>query len=162
MAGSRRPGGTRLPHAPPESAGPTLSGRSRTCASDATRRTGPILIIEDEPDYLRFYERVLRRLQYEVVTAGRGADGVLIAGSKRFGLVVTDLELPDMDGIAVIRAIRARPDPPPIIVVSGFDSPEIRRAAADAGASGYLAKPFSVSALTILIKNVLGQVDGTH
>jgi CheY-like chemotaxis protein len=112
-----------------------------------------ILVIDDEPDFLRFYERILRRLGYDVVTAAAGVEGMDIAGSRPFGLVVTDLKLPDMDGLAVIRAIRAMPDPPPIIVVSGFASAQMQRAAADAGASGYLTKPFTVSALTAMIED---------
>jgi len=132
-----------------------MVGEDRQSAVETVRKTGPILVIDDEPDFLRFYERMLRRLHYDVVTAERGAEGVRIAGSRLLDLVVTDLRLPDMDGIAVIRAIRAGTHPPPIIVVSGFYTPETQRAAMDAGAAGYLAKPFSVSALTRLIEDVL-------
>jgi DNA-binding response OmpR family regulator len=127
----------------------------------ASERAGPILVIEDEPDLLTSYERLLRRLHYEVITADRGTEGLRIARSQRIRLVVTDLRLPDMDGIALIRALRAVADPPPIIVASALDSRATRSAALAAGAIAYLTKPFSVSTLKTLIQDIVEPVDGT-
>ena len=107
-------------------------------------------------DFRTTYERLLRRLGYDVVAAGRGADGLRAADCLPILLVISDLKLPDIDGIDLIRALCARASPPPVIVVSGLISVETRRAALAAGATAYLTKPFSLSALTALIREVLG------
>jgi DNA-binding response OmpR family regulator len=118
-------------------------------------KTGPVLIIDDEVDLLRTYERIVRRLGYEAVTAELGQTGLEIARSREVALVIVDLKLPDKDGFDIVRAIRAAPDPPPVIVVTGFASAATRRAALEAGAVGYLSKPFSVLALAALVRDIL-------
>jgi DNA-binding response OmpR family regulator len=129
--------------------------RTAPCAPDTKGRTGPILIVEDEADLRNTYERILRRLNLEVIAVERAADGLHVAESRPIRLVLTDLRLPDMDGIVLIRALRACADPPPIIVASGLDSGATRRAALEAGAIAYLTKPFSVATLTATIQQVL-------
>ena len=119
-------------------------------------KTGAVLIIDDEVDLLQAYDRILRRMGYDVITAERGQTGLSIAQSKEIALVVVDLRLPDVDGLDVVRAIRAGPDPPPVIVVTGFASAATRHAALQAGAAGYLSKPFSVLSLAALVRNTLG------
>ena len=119
-------------------------------------KTGPVLIIDDEVDLLRTYERIVRRLGYEVITAEMGQTGLEIARSREVALVVVDLRLPDMDGIDIVRAIRAGPNAPPVIVVTGLASAANRQAALEAGAVGYLSKPFSVLALAALVRDILG------
>jgi two-component system NtrC family response regulator/two-component system nitrogen regulation response regulator GlnG len=126
-----------------------------SCAPDTEGRAGPILIVEDEVDLRNTYERILRRLNFEVIAVERATEGLRIAESRPIRLVITDLRLPDMDGIALIRAIRACAVPPPIIVASGLDSGATRRAALDAGAIAYLTKPFSVATLTAKVQEIL-------
>jgi DNA-binding response OmpR family regulator len=125
-------------------------------SATAEQKTALVLVVDDEVDLLQSYERLLRRAGYEVLTAQRAQEGLTIAESKHVALVIVDLRLPDMDGIALVRALRARRDPPLVIVITGFPSAATRQAALDAGAAGYLAKPFSVLALTALLRNLLG------
>lgn len=129
--------------------------QSTPCVPGTERRTGPILIVEDEIDLRNTYERILRRLNLDVVAVERATDGLRIAESQPIRLVITDLRLPDMDGIALIHALRASVDPPPIIVASGIESGATRRAALEAGAIAYLTKPFSVATLTAKVQEVL-------
>jgi two-component system KDP operon response regulator KdpE len=117
---------------------------------------GPILVIEDEPDLAATYQRLLRRMNHDVITATRGADALRFAAANPVALVIVDLRLPDMDGIELVRVLRARPDPPVVIVVSGFTARTAHDAALAAGAAGYLTKPFTVVALLALIREVLG------
>jgi two-component system NtrC family response regulator/two-component system nitrogen regulation response regulator GlnG len=124
------------------------------------RRAAPILVVEDEVDLRNSYERILRRLNLDVIAVERAADGLDIARSQAVRLVITDLKLPDMDGIALIRAFRACADPPPIIVASGLDSAATRRAALEAGAIAYLTKPFSIATLTAKVQEALEELDG--
>jgi DNA-binding response OmpR family regulator len=124
-------------------------------------RVGPILIIEDEIDLRNNYERLLRRLKFDVIAVERAGDALRIAESRGIGLVIADLNLPDMDGIALIRTLRVCADPPPIVVASAVDSAATRRAALEAGAVAYLTKPFSIATLTATIRDILKPVDRT-
>ena len=117
-----------------------------------TQERWPILIIDDEREFLKTYERLLHRLGYDVVTTESGLEGLQVADSRRLRLVITDVHLPDIDGLAIVKTIRAHADAPPVVVVSGIASTDARRAAIEAGAAGFLAKPFPVAALTALIR----------
>ena len=139
-----------------------MADRASASPSGASDTKAPILIIEDEPDLIGTYERLLRRLHYDVIAAERGADGIRLGASRPLALVVTDLKLPDVDGLTVVRAMRALPAPPPVIVVSAWPGVEARRAALDAGAAAYLAKPFAVSALIGLIQAALKDSDASR
>jgi CheY-like chemotaxis protein len=116
----------------------------------------PILVIEDEPDLATTYQRLFRRMNHDVVTATRGAEALRFAAANPVALVIVDLRLPDMDGIELVRVLRARPDPPVVIVVSGFTAQTAQDAALAAGAAGYVTKPFTVAALLALIHEALG------
>ncbi|HEY7540821.1 MAG TPA: response regulator [Methylomirabilota bacterium] len=117
----------------------------------------PILLVDDEADLLSTYERLLRRSGYRVVSAGSCRDGLLMVAREPLALVVTDLRLPDGDGLDIVRAARrTSPKPTPALVVTGFASEASRTASLAAGASGYLAKPFGAAALVALIEGTLG------
>jgi len=116
-----------------------------------------ILVVDDEADLVTTYERLLQRRGYRVVSAGSCRDGLLLVERGPLALVVTDLRLPDGDGLDIVRAARATaPYPTPSIVVTGFASEASRAAALAAGASGYLAKPFGAAALVSLVEGMLG------
>jgi two-component system, NtrC family, response regulator PilR len=114
----------------------------------------PILLVDDEADLLATYERLLRRRGYRIVATGSCRDGLSIIEREPLALLVTDLRLPDGDGIDLVRAARATATPS--IVVTGFASEASRSVALAAGASGYLAKPFGASAFTSLVGGILG------
>ena len=114
-----------------------------------------ILIVDDEADLVTTYERLLQRRGYRVVSAGSCRDGLVLVERELLALVVTDLRLPDGDGLDIVRAARRTPTPTPSLVVTGFASHASREAALAAGASGYLAKPFTASALIALVEQAL-------
>ena len=118
--------------------------------------TAAILVVDDEADFLATYDRLLRRQGYRTITAGTLRAALEALDGERPDLIIADLRLTDGDGLDVVRAARARLRPPPVIVVTGFASAESRRQALDAGATAYLAKPFSASALTSLVRETLG------
>jgi two-component system, NtrC family, response regulator PilR len=113
-----------------------------------------VLVVEDEKDLVTTYERLLRRQGCSVVAVGTVHDGLAALDSRRFALVIADLRLPDGTGLDVVRSAR-RADGPPVIVVTGFASSQSRREALAAGATAYVAKPFSVLALSSLIEEAL-------
>jgi len=115
----------------------------------------PILVVDDEADFVANYQRLLRRRGYRVVSAGSRGDGLVIVEREPLALVITDLRLPDGDGLELVRAARRLPTPTPSIVVTGFGSEASRIAALAAGASGYLAKPFAAASFISLVEKML-------
>jgi len=116
-----------------------------------------VLVVDDEADFLATYERLLRRQGYEVLMATSRAAGLAALDGEPPHLVISDLRLPDGDGLDVVRAARAAREPVPVIVVTGYPSDETRRAALAAGAAIFLAKPFAAAALLATIRSI---VDG--
>jgi len=112
-----------------------------------------VLVVEDEPDLVATYERLLHRHGYRVVSTGSRAAGLAAIRSGRPLLLITDLRLPDGDGLDVVRAARALPTPTPVIVVTGFGAS--RPAAMAAGATAFLTKPFSTETFTKLVRTIL-------
>lgn len=113
-----------------------------------------ILLIDDEPAILRAIKRPLQQHGYSVATLERG-DGVT-AELRRFrpDVVVLDLMLPDIDGIAVCAGIRAE-STVPIIVLSAVGNDAKKVQALDSGADDYLVKPFSMDELEARIRVAL-------
>jgi two-component system response regulator PilR (NtrC family) len=114
------------------------------------------LVVDDEPDMRTSYERFLKRLGYRVVQAGTRRDGLAVIQAEPLVLVVSDLRLRDGSGLDVVAAAYAAPIRVPSIVVTGSPSALNRRAAMEAGAAGFLAKPFSAQEFTGLVGQVIG------
>ena len=118
-----------------------------------------VLVVDDEADFLHTYERLFRRQGYQVTTAASVSAALAAVARESPDLLISDLRLPDGDGLAVVRAVRRAPNPPPVIVVTGFPSEEMHRAAMAAGATAFLAKPFSASALLETVRASLARVE---
>ena len=110
-----------------------------------------VLVVDDEPDLRISYERLLRREGYRVVTAGSRGEGLRLVVADPPRLVISDLKLPDGDGLEIVRAARALAPPVPVIVVTAFASAASRDAALASGASTILVKPFAASELLRLV-----------
>jgi DNA-binding NtrC family response regulator len=120
-------------------------------------RADVILVVDDERDLAATCERLLRRLGYRVITADSCAAALAALGADAPVLVISDVRLPDGSGLDVVSAAQRRPKRIPSIVITGQPSERGRQAAADVGATGYLAKPFSAAALTDLVTQTLGR-----
>ena len=130
-----------------------------TGSAEREAKTVCVLCVDDEVTLLRSYERLLRRSGYAVLTAQRAQEGLAIVESTDVALVIVDLNLPDMDGLDLVRALRARSTPPLVIVSTGSLTEGTRHAAVGAGAAGCFPKPFSVSGLTALLRRLLVSPD---
>ena len=115
----------------------------------------PVLVVDDEPDMRTSYDRLLRRLGYRVIETDSRHRAVAVIQAEPLLLVVSDLRLRDGSGLDVVAAAHAASARVPCIVVTGFLSPESRRAALEAGASGFLAKPFAARDFTALVGQVI-------
>jgi two-component system KDP operon response regulator KdpE len=105
-----------------------------------------VLVVDDEPQILRALAINLRARGYDVATAGDGGEALASAGSQPPDVVVLDLGLPDMDGVAVITDLR-RWSAVPILVLSGRSDSADKVDALDAGADDYVTKPFGMDEL---------------
>jgi two-component system, OmpR family, KDP operon response regulator KdpE len=112
-----------------------------------------ILVVDDEPQILRVLRINLVARQYEVFTAATGTEALSSAASDHPDLVILDLGLPDLDGVEVIRRLRAWTRVP-VIVLSGRVDSRDKVNALDAGADDYVTKPFSVDELLARIRVV--------
>ena len=119
-----------------------------------TETRGTILVVEDEPEIRRFLRTSLATEGYRVVEAGTGARGAIDAGSQKPDLAIVDLGLPDIDGVDVIRRIRAW-SPMPILVLSARAQERSKIEALDAGADDYVTKPFGVGELLARVRVAL-------
>jgi two-component system KDP operon response regulator KdpE len=105
-----------------------------------------VLVVEDEPQLVRFLRATLPSHGYRMVEAATAAQALVEAGSRGPDLVLLDLGLPDMDGVEVVRRIREW-SAMPIVVVSARGQERDKVEALDAGADDYLTKPFGTSEL---------------
>jgi two-component system KDP operon response regulator KdpE len=103
-------------------------------------------VVDDEPLVLRTLRINLRVRKYEVYTAGSASEALVVAAKFPPDLVLLDLGLPDMDGMAVIDGLRGW-SKAPIIVLSGRADATDKVAALDAGADDYVTKPFGMAEL---------------
>jgi len=114
-----------------------------------------ILVVDDEADLVATYCRLFRRLGYDVESAGTCAGGLALLNSAPSDLLIADLELPDGDGLDLVRAARTALSTFRVIVVSARPSRGAREEAMAAGASAFVAKPFSAGALGDLVRSLL-------
>lgn len=114
-----------------------------------------VLVVDDEADFIATYERLLRREGYDVLTATSRERGLAALANESPDLVISDLRLPDGDGLDVVRAARGARLSMPVIVVTGYPSDDTRRAAQAAGATAFLAKPFAAAVLLAAIRSSL-------
>lgn len=113
-----------------------------------------ILIVEDEPQIRHFLRTTLTAEGYRVIEAENGQRGVLKAATHKPDLVMVDLGLPDLDGVEVVKRIRAW-SALPILILSARSEEADKVAALDAGADDYVTKPFGVGELTARIRVAL-------
>jgi len=113
-----------------------------------------VLVVDDEPQIVRALTTNLRERGYEVDAAGTGEDALRIAADRRPDIVVLDLGLPGIDGIEVVRGLRAWTSLP-VIVLSVRDGERDKVAALDAGADDYVTKPFGMDELLARLRAAL-------
>ena len=114
-----------------------------------------VLVVDDDPDILDAICDILETEGYEVARARHGEEALERVAARRPAVILLDLMMPVMDGVAFSQALRLRPANRdiPIVVISADGNPQ--RAAA-VGATGYLAKPFDIEALLAQVAGITG------
>ena len=114
-----------------------------------------ILVVDDEPNYLVVLSELLRDEGLEVFTASSGKDGMAIVQEVDLDLVITDMQMPKMDGLQFLEKIKASNRHLPVIMITAFAEVEKAVAAMQSGAFNYLAKPFSNEELLVNINKAV-------
>jgi CheY-like chemotaxis protein len=116
-----------------------------------------ILIVDDSADNLAMISLDLQQQNYQVVTASNGEDAIKIATQTNPNLILMDINLPELDGLAATRRIRDIETlrEVPVVAITAFGTEGFQRAAYDVGVDGYLTKPIDMDRMHQLIARLL-------
>ena len=118
-----------------------------------------ILTVDDSPSIRQMLAYVLTSNGYKVIEAEDGAQGLEFAKANQADLVLTDQNMPKMDGIALIKALRSLPNykKVPIMMLTTESSQALKQQGRDAGATGWMVKPFDPAKLLEMLKRAFAQ-----
>lgn len=119
-----------------------------------------ILLVEDNATLAEGLATILRGSGYAVDVVGDGLSAESAARAESFDLIILDLNLPEMDGLDVLRSLRSHQNQAAVIIVTARGAPEERVRGLDLGADDYLTKPFDVSELEARIRVLLRRQAG--
>ncbi len=114
-----------------------------------------ILVVDDEPNYLVVLSELLKDEGFEVITAQKGEDGFKVVQDTDLDLVITDMRMPGMDGLELLKAVKSYNKDLPVIMITAFGEVEKAVVAMKAGAYNYLAKPFNNEELLLNIRKAI-------
>jgi len=116
-----------------------------------------ILITDDSIAMRRMLAFTLEQADYHVVEAENGMQALDLAKLEQFDLVITDLNMPELDGLSLVKELRALPNYQfkPILLLTTETDPEKKKIAKSAGATGWIVKPFDPDKLLAAIRKVL-------
>ncbi|HUU80505.1 MAG TPA: response regulator [Acidobacteriota bacterium] len=119
---------------------------------NSKQRKQTILIVEDDEQVLDIVERILSSDGYKTATAARASDAVRIAARIRPDIVILDLNLPDYNGIQVLREIKGIDPAIQVIILTGYGSQDTARSAMEIGAFDFLTKPVKFNELCAVVQ----------
>jgi two-component system chemotaxis response regulator CheY len=117
-----------------------------------------ILTVDDSPSIRQMVKLTLSEAGYDISEAGNGLEGLNAAKATTVDMVLTDINMPVMNGLGLIRELRKLPAyrGVPIVFLTTESDPEMKKEAKAAGATGWITKPFQQTQLVALVKKVLG------
>jgi two-component system response regulator PilR (NtrC family) len=124
-------------------------------ADNYQAKSHSVLLVDDEPDILELLELALRKMGLEVDKAGNVREAFAKLAARRYGLCLTDMRLPDGNGLQVVQHIAQRNLDVPVAVITAHGNMENAVTALKAGAFDYLSKPVSLDQLRALVKAAL-------
>ena len=116
-----------------------------------------ILAVDDSPSMRGMIAFLLREAGFEVLEADDGAAALALATQRQVDLVLTDQNMPNMDGLSLVASLRALPEyrKVPIMMLTTESSPEMKAKGRAAGATGWMVKPFDPEKLVSMLRAVL-------
>ena len=132
-----------------------LEASSGTGGSVGKEISGRILIIDDDPHFLRVLQRILSGEQFSVAATSNPCDAIELVRSNNFELIICDLRMPDCDGLNLLHAIRSAGNEVPVIILTAYGEVDTYLEAMNAGATEYLNKPIKSDELVQVVRNCL-------
>ena len=115
-----------------------------------------ILVIDDEEPILRHFRDLLRLLQYEPITANNSDEGCKLAQEMDVSLIISDLCMPGkLSDIEHIEELRKRAPDIPLVVISGYPTPDVLQKCEELGVADFLTKPFELSFVSSVLQKLL-------
>ena len=114
-----------------------------------------VLVVDDEVKMRRLLEMSLKNMGYEVVMASDGMEALAFCDEAPFDLILTDLKMPRMDGLQLLRSLRERGEDVPVIVLTAFGTIETAVEAMKLGASDYIIRPFEMETVELAVTRAL-------
>jgi DNA-binding NtrC family response regulator len=111
-----------------------------------------VLIVDDEPAIARGLARILSHAGHAVTSAMSGEEAVALFESQRFDVILSDIRMPRMDGLTLLRAIRAKDPDVPVAFMTGDPAAETAVEAMEHGAFGYLLKPVDIAEVVAVVE----------
>ena len=124
-------------------------------ATEHARSDITVMVVDDEPQICQLFETILREEGYRVVTAPSGRDAVALASEARPDLILLDIVMPGMDGVATLRALRRRGHHGVVIMLTAQGTLQTAREAMRLGAYDYVTKPFNLEFLKSVLRAAL-------
>jgi DNA-binding NtrC family response regulator len=121
----------------------------------SSESAGRILVVDDDPYFLRVLSRILSGENFQVKTAEGAAQAAEALSEDSFDVVVSDLRLPDGDGLAILQEVRKTGADTPVVILTAYGEVESYIAAMNAGATEYLNKPVKSEELVAVIRRCL-------
>ncbi len=119
-------------------------------------QTNQILIVDDNPHMTSLLAETLEFFEYKGIAARDGEDALHKLKEDSFDMVITDLRMPKMGGMDLLRTIKDKFPDLPVVVITGFGSDSSKIDAFSAQADGFLSKPFKVDEIQDLLRKHLG------
>ena len=122
--------------------------------------SGRVLVVEDDADTAEYVNKGLRETGFTVEHVSDGRDGLYLASSSAFDALIMDRMVPGMDGLSVVKALRAGGVETPILILSALGQLDERVLGLRAGGDDYLTKPFGFSELHARLENLIRRRSG--
>ena len=119
-----------------------------------------VLVIEDDPQVAAYISKAFGELGVNVDHRDDGRDGLLLASTENYDVLIVDRMLPGLDGLGILRTLRANGDTTPVIILSALGEVDDRVEGLQAGSDDYLAKPFAFSELHARVEALLRRGGG--
>ncbi|MCH7652188.1 MAG: response regulator [Chloroflexi bacterium] len=134
-----------------------MVSRERVGGSHSTdsKLTGRILVVDDEEPMRKLLDEMLTMFGHEVVTAVDGQDGIERLQEERFDIVISDLSMPKKTGVDVLKAAKSVDPNYPVVIITGYPSPETAEKLIRIGASEFITKPFEMDRVHITVTKLL-------
>jgi two-component system NtrC family response regulator len=132
-----------------------IETQSEPVSEAAVRPAGDILVVDDRPEMTEMLARYLRRRGYNVETVNTAEAALVHAHDHGPDLVLTDVRMPGMSGLELLKALREEPNAPQVIVMTAFGTVETAVEAMRLGAFHYILKPFNLGEVRIVIDKAL-------